>query len=328
MLNLILTGQAKGFSLLVGALFLYLYFLPAILAFLRGHRRFFIILVLNLLLSPVQGALLHVFFPALAVVDPHAAISTMLTAAIANLGPGWLALMVWALVPGEPDPKLIRARNTKTYDAVAALPLILWFVYGAWQVRPILANDLTLIRAGTGGLFAWVQFFSMAAAAAFDLLLVYMLLVRDKPVLKSRGVLPRVFAFVGTFAGVGILQLPVAQLGLGLQIVAAILIGIGSLGSFYVLWWLGKSFSIMPEARTLVTGGPYAHVRHPLYGVEIVTVIGTALQFAQPWAGLIALLVVALLVIRSHYEEGVLMQAYPEYAAYRARTRRFIPGII
>ena len=84
----------------------------------------------------------------------------------------------------------------------------------------------------------------------------------------------------------------------------------------------------MPEARTLVTGGPYAYARHPLYGVEIITIIGTALQFAQPWAGLIALLVAVLLVIRSRYEEGVLEAAYPEYAAYRARTKRFIPGVI
>ena len=36
----------------------------------------------------------------------------------------------------------------------------------------------------------------------------------------------------------------------------------------------------MPEARRLVTGGPYALARHPLYTVEMVTICGTALQFA------------------------------------------------
>jgi protein-S-isoprenylcysteine O-methyltransferase Ste14 len=328
MLNLILTGQAKGFSLLLGALLVYLYFLPSVLGFLKAHRRFFIILVLNILLSPVQGAILHVFFPSFAVVDPNAIVSTTLVAVVANLGPGWLALLVWSLMPGEPNPRLVRARNTKLYDAVAALPLILWFVYGAWQVRPTLVNDVALIRSGAGDLYTWAQLFSLSAAAAFDVLLVYMLLVRDKPVLKSKGVWPRFFGFVGTFAGVGILQLPVAALGHGTQILAAVLVGVGSLGSFLVLWRLGKSFSIMPEARTLVTGGPYAHVRHPLYGVEMITIVGTALQFAQPWAALIAVLVVALLVIRSHYEEGVLSAAYPEYAAYRAKTKRFIPGVI
>ena len=103
--------------------------------------------------------------------------------------------------------------------------------------------------AGTGNLLTWVQFFSLLAAVCFDLLLVYLLVVRDRPVGKAKGVLPRLFAFVGTFLGVGILQLPVAPLGLGMQVAAALLIGLGSLGSFLVLWRLGKSFSIMPRSR-------------------------------------------------------------------------------
>ena len=119
-----------------------------------------------------------------------------------------------------------------------------------------------------------------------------------------------------------------AHLSLGTQIVAALLVGLGSLGSFLVLWRLGKSFSIMPEARRLVTGGPYALARHPLYTVELVTICGTALQFQAPWSWVLAAAVLALLWIRSHYEEQVLEAAYPEYGAYRARTKRFIPGII
>ena len=35
-----------------------------------------------------------------------------------------------------------------------------------------------------------------------------------------------------------------------------------------------------------------------------------------------------LLWIRSHYEEQVLAENFPEYGAYRARTKRFIPGVI
>jgi len=77
-----------------------------------------------------------------------------------------------------------------------------------------------------------------------------------------------------------------------------------------------------------VTGGPYALVRHPLYTVEIVTIAGTAMQFQAPWAWLVALVVVALLWVRSHFEEQVLASTYPEYGEYRARTKRFIPGII
>jgi protein-S-isoprenylcysteine O-methyltransferase Ste14 len=189
-------------------------------------------------------------------------------------------------------------------------------------------GDGAQIAAGTASLFVWVQFFALLAAAGFDLLLVYLLVVRNRPVGKSKGVLPRVFGVAGTFLGVGILQLPVAPLSLSTQIVAAALIGIGSLGSLLVLWWLGKSFSILPEARRLVTGGPYAFARHPLYSVEIITILGTALQFQAPWAWMISLGVMALLWIRSHYEEQVLAGNFPEYREYRSRTKRFIPGVI
>jgi protein-S-isoprenylcysteine O-methyltransferase Ste14 len=324
----ILSGQAKSISLLLWAAFLFVYFLPSVLAFNRGHRRFFVILVLNVLLSPVQGLILHFLWPGILTVDPHDPMTVVLGATVANLGVGWIALIVWALLPGEPDPRLLKAQETKYYDAIAALPLILWFAYGALQLRAVLAGDWALIAGGTASLFVWVQFLALLAAAAFDLLLVYLLAVRDRPVARSQGVLPRVFGVVGTFMGVGILQLPVAHLSLPTQILAAILIGLGSLGSLLVLSRLGKSFSIMPEARKLVTSGPYAFVRHPLYTVEIITIFGTAMQFQGPWSWAIALAVVVLLWIRSHYEEQVLAGVYPEYGEYRARTKRFIPGII
>ncbi len=328
MLQQILTGQAKSISLLIWAAFLFVYFIPSLLAFARGHARFFIILVLNVLLSPVQGIVLHFVWPAILVIDPRNPVGMALAAIIANLGVGWIALMAWVLVPGEPDPRILRARETKYYDVVAALPLILWFAYGVLQLRAVLAYDWSLIAGGTAHLFTWVQFIALLSAATFDLLLVYVLSVRDRPVARSQGLLPRAFGVVGTFAGVGILQLPVAQLSLPMQIFAAVLIGAGSLGSLLVLSQLGTNFSILPEARKLVTNGPYALVRHPLYTVEIVTIIGTAMQFEAPWSWAVALVVVVLLWIRSHYEEQVLESAYPEYGAYRARTKRFIPGVI
>jgi protein-S-isoprenylcysteine O-methyltransferase Ste14 len=37
---------------------------------------------------------------------------------------------------------------------------------------------------------------------------------------------------------------------------------------------------------------------------------------------------VALIYARTVFEEEVLSEAFPEYAAYRARVKRFIPGVI
>jgi protein-S-isoprenylcysteine O-methyltransferase Ste14 len=302
MLRMILTGQARSADLLEGALLAFLSFLPSLLAFRRGHSRFLVVLGLNVALA-----------------------SVLLLAFVAPLGIGWVLLLGWAVRPGVTDARLIRAQDTKLYDAVAALPLMLWFAYCTLQLLPTLANDAALIGSGAATLPVMVRFPSLLAAAAYNLLLVYLLVVRDKPVRKSRGVLPRFCGTVGTFLSVGLLQLPVAPLGLGLQVLAAALIGVGSLLSFLVAYRLGKSFSILPEARRLVTDGPYACTRHPLYAVELLPLAGAAIQFASPWAALIGGAVVALAVIRSLFEERVLMEAYPEYAAYRSRTPRFIP---
>ena len=82
------------------------------------------------------------------------------------------------------------------------------------------------------------------------------------------------------------------------------------------------------EARVLVTTGAYRFVRHPLYVAELTGMIGNVILFQQPWAALLAVAVIALQVARAHFEEQVLAEAFPEYAAYRARTKRFIPFVI
>lgn len=329
MLNLILTGQVPPFTLLVWGVALFIFFLPSVLAFQKGHRRFWWILALNLVIAPLQQAILVSLFPDFFAVAGATPGELVWKGLIANLGVGWLALLTWSLAPvAGPDPRLIAARNTKLYDLAAGLPLALWFAYGVVRLRPSIVANIEIIAAGAGTLFTWAQLFSLAGSALFNLLLVWLLLVRDKPVLKARGAVPRIAAFAGTFLGVAILQLPVAPLSAPVQVAAALLVGTGSVLAAIVLSRLGKSFSIMPEARRLVTDGPYALVRHPLYAVELLIIAGMALQFSQPLAGILAVAVVVLLVIRALFEERVLAEAYPEYEAYRARVKRFIPGVI
>ncbi|HXR94673.1 MAG TPA: methyltransferase [Rhizomicrobium sp.] len=214
-------------------------------------------------------------------------------------------------------------RRGKLYDFAAGLPLILWFGYGAIKLRPDLAADARALLAAPDSLLANLRFFALFAAMAFNLLLIYLIVVRTEPVRRASGILPRLYGFAGTFLGVGILYLQPLDLSLFWQTVAAALVFAGSLGSAIVLAKLGKAFAIMPEARLLVTSGPYAWARHPLYMMEIITLIGTAIQFQQPWAGLLALAVILLQVARTIFEERVLTAAYPEYASYRARVKRF-----
>jgi protein-S-isoprenylcysteine O-methyltransferase Ste14 len=218
---------------------------------------------------------------------------------------------------------LEKFRQSKAYDLLMGLPLILWFSYGVIDLRPVLAADARAVLEEPANLLFNLRFYALFASAAFNLLGIYMIVMRSTPVRRSRGWLPRAFAIAGTFLGVGIIYLKPVPLSLGWQSVAAALVFLGGFSSIVVLANLGKSYSIMPEARRLVTSGPYAFARHPLYAAEIITIIGSAIQFQQPWAGLLAVGVVVLLVARSRFEEQVLSEAYPEYADYRARVKRF-----
>jgi protein-S-isoprenylcysteine O-methyltransferase Ste14 len=84
---------------------------------------------------------------------------------------------------------------------------------------------------------------------------------------------------------------------------------------------------MMAEARRLVTSGPYRFVRHPLYLAEELSVIGLFLQFASLWTAALFAVQIAFQLRRMHNEENVLTASFPEYAAYRRRTARLIPGI-
>jgi protein-S-isoprenylcysteine O-methyltransferase Ste14 len=314
-----------GILLLSCLLFLYLYFLPSLLAFQRAHRRFWVILGLNILLGWLQPFLFAHFLPVDTAGMPPAEL--LWVSFLYAMGPGWVLLLIWALRPvPSPDPRLLAFRGSKTADVLAGLPLVAWFAFSALNLRGGLVHDGRAILQGSANLVVWLQFFSILFSILFCLLTVWLLLVRDRPVRRIAGALPRLFAVGGTFLGVGIISLGPQQLSLPVQALATFLTGLGSAASFLVLSRLGKSFSIVPEARRLVTSGPYAWARHPLYAAEIVTVLGLMLQYRQPWAALMGVVVVALQVTRSVFEERVLTEAFPEYAKYRKRVKRF--GIV
>jgi protein-S-isoprenylcysteine O-methyltransferase Ste14 len=137
----------------------------------------------------------------------------------------------------------------------------------------------------------------------------------------------RFVAVAGTFIGVGIVLLPPQELSSALYLVSLLLIIGGTIFAIYTGLALGRSISLVPEARRLVTSGPYALVRHPLYLGEIVAVVGVALQYWSAWALVLVGLLCAFQLQRMKNEERVLLQVFPEYGEYMARTARLVPGV-
>jgi protein-S-isoprenylcysteine O-methyltransferase Ste14 len=103
----------------------------------------------------------------------------------------------------------------------------------------------------------------------------------------------------------------------------------GSVFSIYATITLGRCFSLMADARAVITKGPYRLVRHPLYLGEITTLFGFVI--VSPYIVLTLgawLAVLVIQMVRAHYEERTLGSAFGDYATYANTVQyRVIPGV-
>ncbi len=140
-----------------------------------------------------------------------------------------------------------------------------------------LARQLILLGGGLHGISQpWDLLFvaQQLLALAYFTMLVVLYAVR----LPQRGTDHRLavifIAFSGTFAAISASFLPGGTRRDGLILFGDLLATAGLAYSVWGLAYLRRSFSIIPEARRLVTGGPYALSRHPVYLGEIATALG------------------------------------------------------
>jgi protein-S-isoprenylcysteine O-methyltransferase Ste14 len=217
--------------------------------------------------------------------------------------------------------------RTKLYDFLTALPLVLWYVERLWERWPNFRDVAGKAFGGEGDSLTILRLLAEIGTFGFVLTAILFLLIRTPPKAKAPGALPRIVAFIGTFAPLAFIAFTPAVIGLPAQAIAAVSIVCGWFYGIYALIFLGRAFSIMAEARALRTTGPYAFVRHPLYLAEELIVLGAMIQYPQPWAVMIGIGQFAFQLIRMRNEERVLAAAFPEYTAYAARTARLIPGV-
>ncbi len=90
------------------------------------------------------------------------------------------------------------------------------------------------------------------------------------------------------------------------------------------------NFNIRPEVKDrarLVTHGIYAHVRHPMYSAALLAMLAFVALDARAWRIGAWIALAAVLLAKAAREERYLLARFPEYAAYRARTKRLVPGV-
>ncbi len=145
----------------------------------------------------------------------------------------------------------------------------------------------------------------------FVLQLVLFVLVFLAPFVPGQPAWPAPFGLV--LRGVGLL---VGLAGFGLAMA-------GLLG-------LGRNLSVLPHPKddaTLVEGGAYGLVRHPIYAGLIIGALGWALLTNSLAALAMAVILLVFFDVKSRREERQLIAKFPAYADYRRRVRKFFPLI-
>jgi protein-S-isoprenylcysteine O-methyltransferase Ste14 len=217
--------------------------------------------------------------------------------------------------------------GTKAHDLIAVVPLMLWYGLTLSATLRVLAQEFGAFSLAHPNLVLALTIVSKLAVLLIATVIVGLLILRIPPRSGARGFLPRAAAILGTYLSVGIAMLPPAHVPVAVLVLSTALIVGGTAFAIGALLHLGRSFSLVAEARNLITSGPYAVVRHPLYLGEEIAIVGMALQFISPLTGLLLLLQIACQIYRMGREEEVLTEAFPDYQAYKARTFRVVPGI-
>jgi protein-S-isoprenylcysteine O-methyltransferase Ste14 len=140
------------------------------------------------------------------------------------------------------------------------------------------------------------------------------------------GLAAPVLALLGAVDAIGALDAPAAHVAGALLAVAGIAATLRAQIAMGASWRIGVDER---ERTELVTTGPFALVRNPIFAAMIPTAVGLVL-LVPSWvalaglAGLIAALELQVRVV----EEPYLLRAHGRaYAAYAARTGRFAPGL-
>ncbi len=108
------------------------------------------------------------------------------------------------------------------------------------------------------------------------------------------------------------------------------LVALGAVIIFKGIRGLRESVTPMPKPKpdgALVVDGIYAYVRHPIYLGVIVVAFGWSVAMDSLYALIVAGIYVVFFDLKSRREEVWLREQYPDYAAYAAHTRKFVPYV-
>jgi protein-S-isoprenylcysteine O-methyltransferase Ste14 len=210
-----------------------------------------------------------------------------------------------------------------------AVPAALFAVMGYIQWGH-LSRAFSALPPGSGIGTMLGQLLPRALYLGFCAIPVGIYLTRPMPQARDGRLVARCAAFTGTLMQLAIgALLPAQQLlftpPAWVRGVSDALSIVAFAFAIVTLAYLRHSLSIIPEARTLTTRGPYRLVRHPLYLAEIAASVALVMSSPHltPTVALGAFIGVQM--VRARFEERLLWATFADYSAYSQRTRRLVP---
>ena len=190
----------------------------------------------------------------------------------------------------------------------------------------MLFYDVTALTHGsrTGGAMRWA---GAALVCAFYTLIIWCYLRRGRAVATSGSITGYAAAVAATLIPFTLPLLHGASPGPARQYAGYLLVVGGTGWAVWSVRFLGRSISVIAQAREVVDTGPYRLVRHPLYLGEITSALGVAIVAGTVWAFCAWAVLCVLQAYRALREEQVLLAVLPGYRSYRARTAALLPGV-
>ncbi len=116
---------------------------------------------------------------------------------------------------------------------------------------------------------------------------------------------------------------------LGLGLLLALLGGVAGIWGGMAL---GDNLTPYPSpvpGATLVEGGPYRLVRHPIYGGVVLGCLGISLAVGSAPGLVLSLISGPYYLLKARFEESRLHAHFPQYAEYEKRVRhRLLPWVV
>ncbi|MGY3234480.1 MULTISPECIES: methyltransferase family protein [unclassified Bradyrhizobium] len=207
--------------------------------------------------------------------------------------------------------------KTPPLDRVMRLLGSLWFLFlaliGAKQAETLLSGP-------------WPALLSSFCLTLFYLMLGLLVLTRGPAKAQAEGLWPRIAAFVGTYMPWTITFFGRSEQALP-NLASTVFVLTGMIMMLVTVRHLGRSFSLVPQARSVVQTGPYRWIKHPLYLAEEIAILGVVLQYLSPATVCVLMLHISVQVCRIHYEEDLLRRNCPEYSQYEASRWRLLPFV-